>query len=62
MCFNQTGEIPTLNGSSIKLVDKFTNLGSIVPSTETDRHRHANSKGMDSYQSAIGRMEVRPDR
>ena len=24
MCFNQTGEISTLNGSSLKLVDKFT--------------------------------------
>ena len=24
MCFNQTGDISTLNGSSLKLVDKFT--------------------------------------
>ena len=24
MCFNQTGDIPTLGGSSLKLVDKFT--------------------------------------
>ena len=24
MCFNQTGGISTLNGSSLKLVDKFT--------------------------------------
>ena len=24
MCFNQTGNISTLNGSSLKLVDKFT--------------------------------------
>ena len=30
---NQTGDIPTLNGSSLKLVDKFTNLGSSVSST-----------------------------
>ena len=36
MCFNQTGDISTLNGSSLKLVDKFTYLGSSVPSTETD--------------------------
>ena len=36
MCFNQTGEISTLNGSSMKLVDKFTHLGSSVSSTETD--------------------------
>ena len=36
MCFNQTGNISTLNSSSLKLVDKFTNLGSSVSSTETD--------------------------
>ena len=35
MCFNQTGDISTLNGSSLKLVDKFTYLGSSVSSTET---------------------------
>ena len=36
MCFNQTGDISILNGSSLKLVDKFTYLGSSVSSTETD--------------------------
>ena len=36
MCFNQTGDISTLNGSSLKLVDKFTYLRSSVSSTETD--------------------------
>ena len=36
MCFNQTGDISTLNGSYLKLVDKFTYLGSSVSSTETD--------------------------
>ena len=36
MCFNQTDDISTLNGSSLKLVDKFTYLGSSVSSTETD--------------------------
>ena len=36
MCFNQTGNISTLNGSTLKLVDKFTNQGSSVSSTETD--------------------------
>ncbi len=30
LCFNQTGDISTLGGSSLKLVDKFTNLGSSV--------------------------------
>ena len=36
MCFNQTGDISTLNGSSLKLVDKFTYLGSSASSTEVD--------------------------
>ena len=36
MCFNQRGGISTLNGSSLKLVDKFIYLGSSVWSTETN--------------------------
>ena len=36
MYYNQTGDISTINGSSLKLVDEFTYLGSSVPSTETD--------------------------
>ena len=36
MCFNQRGYISTLDSSSLKLVDKFTNLGSSVSSTQTD--------------------------
>ena len=36
MCFNQTGDISTLGGSSLKLVDKSTYLGSSVSSTEKD--------------------------
>ena len=38
MCFNQTGDIFTLDGSSLKPVDKFTYLGSSVSSTEKDIH------------------------
>ena len=34
MCFNQTGDSSTLGGTSLKLVDKFTYLGSSVSSTE----------------------------
>ena len=34
--FNQTGDISTLDGSSLKLVDKFTYRESRVPSTEKD--------------------------
>ena len=36
MCFNQRGDISTQNGNSLKLVDKFTYLGSSVSLTETD--------------------------
>ena len=36
MCYNQTGNISTLDGTSLKLVDKFTYLGSSVASTEKD--------------------------
>ena len=36
MRFNQTGDISTLDGSSLKLVDKFTCLGSSISSTEKD--------------------------
>ena len=35
-CFNQTGNISTLNSCALKLVDKFTYLGSSVLSTKTD--------------------------
>ena len=36
MCYNQTGDISKLDGTSLKLVDKFTYLGSSVSSTEKD--------------------------
>ena len=36
MCYNQTGDISTLDGTALKLVDKFTYLGSSVSSTEKD--------------------------
>ena len=36
MSFNQTGDISTLDGTSLKLVDKFTYQGSNVLSTEND--------------------------
>ena len=36
MCFNQTGDIYTQGGSSLKLVDKFTYQGSSVSSTKAD--------------------------
>ena len=36
MCFNQRGDISTLKCGPLKLVDKFTYLGSSVSSTEKD--------------------------
>ena len=36
MCYNQTGDISTLDGTSLKVVDKSTYLGSSVSSTEKD--------------------------
>ena len=54
MCYNQTGNIATLDGASLKLVDKFTYLGSSVSSTEKDidTRRHGQlSIGSRSYGS-----------
>ena len=56
MCFNQRGDISTLNSTSLKLVDKFTYLGSSVSSTETDIDTR-----LAKARTAIN-MEVRPDR
>ena len=36
MCYNQRGDITTLDGTPLKLVEKFTYLGSSVSSTEKD--------------------------
>ena len=36
MCYNQAGDITTLDGTPLKPVDKFTYLGSSVSSTEKD--------------------------
>ena len=36
MCFNKKGDISTVNGSSLKLVDRFTYHRSNVLSTEND--------------------------
>ena len=61
MCYNQTGDITTLDGTPQKLVDKFTYLGNSVSSTEKG-HWHAANEGMDSYRWANDHMEIRPDR
>ena len=49
MCYNQTCDISTLDGTSLKLVDKFTYLGSSVSSTEKDIDTRL-TKAMDSYR------------
>ena len=36
MCYNQTGDISTLDGTPLKLVDKFAYLGSSIASIEKD--------------------------
>ena len=49
VCFNQAGDISTQDGTSLKLVDKFTYLESSVSSTEKDIDSAAN-EGMDGYR------------
>ena len=40
MCFNQKGDISTLNGGSMKLVDKFMYLDNNVLSSIIDINMH----------------------
>ena len=53
MCYNQTGDISTIDGTHLKLVDKFTYLGSSVSSTE---------KNLDTWltkaRTAINRLSI----
>ena len=60
MCYNQTGNISTLHGTSLKLVDKFTYLGSSVSSTEKDIYTQ-----LMKVWTAIDRLsiiwKIRPD-
>ena len=53
MCYNQTGDISTLYGSPLKLVDKFTYLGSSVSSTENDIDRR-----LTKAWTAINRLSI----
>ena len=49
MCFNQRADISTLNGRSLKQVDKFT-----IPQKKRLIYRklsqHVTSEGLDSYR------------
>ena len=49
MCYNQTGDISTLDGTSLKLVEEFTYLGSSVSSTEKD---------IETRWTAINRLSI----
>ena len=53
MCYYPTGNISTLDGTSLKLVDKFTYLGSSVSSTKKD----IDTRLMNAW-TAIDHMEI----
>ena len=53
MCYNQTGDISTLDGTPLKLGDKFTYLGSSVASTEKD----INTRLIKAW-TAINRLSI----
>ena len=53
MCFNQIGDICIQNDGSQKLVDKFSNLGSRVSSTDTDIDTR-----LEKAWTAINRLSV----
>ena len=56
MCYNQTGDISTLDGTPLKLVDKFTYLGSSVSSTKKDIGTRLTKAWI-----AIDQMEIGPN-
>ena len=53
MCYNQTGDISTLEVTPLKLVDKFTYLGSSVESTEKDTETR-----LTKAWTAINRLSI----
>ena len=53
MCYNETGDISTLDGTSLKLVDKSTYLRSSVSSTEKDI-----DTGLTKSSTAIDRLSI----
>ena len=53
MCYNQKDDISTLDGTPLKLVDKFTYLGSSVASTENDI-----DTGLTKAWTAINRLSI----
>ena len=57
VCFNRRGNISMLKDGPLKLVDKFTYIGSSISSTE----KNINTQLAKAW-TAIGHMEVRPAR
>ena len=55
MCFNQSGNIATLSGDSLKLVDKFNYLKSSISSM-----KNGMSMQLVKAWTAIGYIKVRP--
>ena len=53
MCYNQTGDISTIDGTPLKLVDKFTYLGCSVASTEKDIDTR-----LTKARTAINRLSI----
>ena len=53
MYFNQRGDISTLNGRSLKLVDKFFYFGNTDSSTENDINRR-----LEKAWTAINKLSV----
>ena len=53
ICYNQTGDISTLDGTPLKLVDRFTFLGSSVASTEKNIHTR-----LTKAWTAINRLSI----
>ena len=54
VCYNQRGDISTREGTRLKLVDKFTYLGSSVSSTEKDIDRR-----LTKAWTAINRLSIK---
>ena len=52
-CYNQTGDISTLDAAPLKLVDKFTYLGSSVSSAEKDINT-----GLTKVWTAINKLSI----
>ncbi len=53
MCYNQTGDISTLEGTPLNLVNNYTYLGSSVASTEKDI-----DSGLTKAWTAINRLSI----